>query len=166
MSLSQILKIFIFTVTVTGCKNFDPFKKSNNGFQVVNNVEYILNEENDIKMYSRIDDYYNCKVYASKGLNQVFWTLNTKLLMIQIMNDDDYTETSEGLKNGLPKKNIYDLYSKYPIKKEKSEGAGDTQNNFVYIIKMDSHDLSVNVVNDIIKSYDYSISEFDTNICH
>ncbi|AXQ22310.1 hypothetical protein BEN71_09585 [Acinetobacter wuhouensis] len=166
MNLSRILNLIFITCFVSGCNKIYYNEFNKNISQVVNNKSYILNQVNDLSDYTRIDDVNNCKIYASNGLDQVFWTLNNNLLMIQIMNEDNYTKTSEGLKNGLSVKVINDLYSKFSIIKVKSEGAGDSQNNFVYNIKLRSHELSINVADDIVSSYDFSINGFTTNLCN
>ncbi|MCJ8161489.1 hypothetical protein [Acinetobacter zhairhuonensis] len=80
------------------------------------------------------DEIGSCTTFSDID-NGVSYTFNKqKLVEILIKNENKSIYTSKKIRNGMNVKEIYKSYEGYEIKKMKSEGAGDSQDDFTYTV--------------------------------
>lgn len=76
----------------------------------------------------------NCTTFSDID-NGISYTFNKqKLVEILIKNENKSIYTSKKIRNGMNVKEIYKSYEGYEIKKMKSEGVGDSQDDFTYTV--------------------------------
>ncbi|USE83144.1 hypothetical protein [Acinetobacter tibetensis] len=99
---------------------------------------YILgNEYSDLNFSSKgveKNEIGSCTAFLDFD-NGISYTFNKqKLVEILIKNENKSIYTSKKIRNGMNTKDIYKSYEGYKIKKMKSEGAGDSQDDYTYIV--------------------------------
>ena len=80
------------------------------------------------------DEIGSCTTFSDID-NGISYTFNKKKLVeVLIKNENKSIYTSKKIRNGMNVKEIYKSYEGYEIKKMKSEGVGDSQDDFTYTV--------------------------------
>lgn len=114
------------------------------------------------------DKIGNCTTFSDFN-NSISYTLNNqKLVEVLVGNENKSIYTSKNIRNGMGVENIYKNYNGYNIKKMKSDGAGDSQDDYTYIVAdnlQKNNSLIFDVVHGKIQGIHLGKKGFDLSDC-
>ncbi|MDA3559072.1 hypothetical protein MKL42_16435 [Acinetobacter sp. AOR15_HL] len=133
---------------------------------------YIIgNKYSDINFSSKgiaKDQIGNCTTFSDFN-NNISYTLNNqKLVEVLVGSENKSIYTSKNIRNGMVVENIYKNYKDYKIKKIKSEGAGDSQDDYTFIVTdnlQKNNSLIFDVVHGEIQGIHLGKKGFDLSDC-
>ncbi|SEO60504.1 hypothetical protein SAMN04487817_107163 [Acinetobacter sp. yr461] len=114
------------------------------------------------------DQIGNCTTFSDFN-NSISYTLNNqKLVEVLVGSENKSIYTSKNIRNGMGVENIYKNYKVYNIKKMKSDGAGDSQDDYTYIVTdnlQKNNSLIFDVVHGKIQGIHLGKKGFDLSDC-
>lgn len=114
------------------------------------------------------DQIGNCTTFSDFN-NNISYTLNNqKLVEVLVGSENKSIYTSKNIRNGMVVENIYKNYKDYKIKKIKSEGAGDSQDDYTFIVTdnlQKNNSLIFDVVHGEIQGVHLGKKGFDLSDC-
>lgn len=169
-----IFAFFIIFLSACSHSNTIADKKSYLDFNSVNlkDKSYIIgNKYSDFNFSSKgiaKDQIGSCTTFSDFN-NSISYTLNNqKLVEVLIGNENKSIYTSKNIRNGMGVENIYKNYKGYNIKKMKSDGAGDSQDDYTYIVTdnlQKNNSLIFDVVHGKIQGIHLGKKGFDLSDC-
>lgn len=148
-------------------KNYLDFNSIN-----LKDKSYIIdNKYSDINFSSKgiaKDQMGSCTTFSDFN-NSISYTLNNqKLVEVLIGSENKSIYTSKNIRNGMGVENIYKNYKGYNIKKMKSDGAGDSQDDYTYIVTdnlQKNNSLIFDIVHGKIQGIHLGKKGFDLSDC-
>lgn len=174
MKMRFIFILFSIALSACGYSKAISDKKNYLDFNSINfeGNSYILgNEYSELNFSSKgieKSEMGSCTFFLDFD-NGISYTFNRhKLIEILIKNENKSIYASKKIRNGINKEEIYKSYQGYEIKKMKSEGAGDSQDDYTYTVTdnfQKNNILSFDVVHGEIQGMHARKKGFDLSDC-
>lgn len=154
-SMNKISIVILIILNLSAC-NYTSTEKASNRINFsglyFNGKQFLIGDsEKSIEQKNfQVSQTENCRNYiiSDQGLDLLYKDNQLISILINYHNKD--VATSHGIKNGMTGKDIYKQYEDFKIIKEPSEGAGDSQDDFIYTIHDKENKLKNEIVFDVV----------------